>query len=191
MRLLIALVCTIAVVGCTKKLSKEAALGLLNQTGSPSLECNTLLAGLDYDSAGMQFWKEDDGPGVLGHQGKGCGKKLEQAGFLTNVQCNKTKTVRAEWGENFSMQVCTANLAKGARLSGHGNTSEVLFPCGNAHYVIDSLMTEGRHATVLYDVRTEQTIMTEGLCALTEPTHGGTFTASLNDDGIWIMDGAR
>lgn len=180
MRLVITIACAFAVLGCSKKLSKEAALEMLNRTGTPMLECNTIIAGLDYDPAGMQFYRDDS---------SGCAKKLEKNGFLTNVECyNKTRTERFA-GENVQMPLCTASLAKGARFSGHGKLKVLLFPCGNAHYVIQSLVTEGRHATVQYGVGIEQTILTDDTCAVIEPGEGGSFKASLDDDGNWIMDG--
>jgi hypothetical protein len=187
---------TFVLVGCSKKLSKEAALDLLTRgAGPPTLECVAIVGQLDYDGAGVQFAKNDVSrssgpvvPGTAPAPDVGCAKKLEEDGFLTGVTCGKTKTVRFA-GQNLEVDMCTAALAKGAHIGGSGNTKWVVFPCGTAHGVIQSVRTEGRHATIQYSVGIEQTI--EGGCAaLEEVPHGGEVTASLDDDGHWILDRA-
>ena len=79
---------------------------------------------------------------------------------------------------------------RGRTVFGRGDAKILKIPCGNAHYAVQSLVTEERHATVQYGVGIEQTVLTEDSCAIIEPQAGGTFKATLDDDGNWIVDGA-
>ncbi len=159
---------------CSKTLSKEQALSMMHNP--PDLECTALVAGLARNSAGVEFYKDDL---------NGCAKKLTDAGFLSVGQCDRV-TTSSIGTIKVAMPTCTASLKKGAKLDATSNT--LVFPCGQTQYLVQSVTTEGRHATVQYGFGSKQTLLDGDSCASLQYPHGGSFTVTLNDDGNWIPD---
>jgi hypothetical protein len=157
----------LVLAACDHKLSKGEARELLPLA---PLECDTKLEKAMVINGGVAFPASDK-----------CGDALEAAGLLSKKRCG---------GEP---PMCAANLmGPQARYGDGAFGSDVYlrYNCGSAVYTIDSVMTEGTHATVHYNISPDgpQPESLRGCATPLLSSHEGTFTASRDDDGHWSMD---
>ena len=161
MRLVLFGVVLVGLTGCSK-LSKTTALELLGADGGVGpLRCTTRDA---------QFRKNADGVEYDGANDYTCADGLFELGILSGKRCTDSRTL------------CTGALSKTAELVG----TDIQFPCGSYRYTIDSIVTEGVHATVTYS-GSEEPLEHLPRCAIAVRPEG-TFTATKSDDGTWRRD---
>lgn len=167
----------LAALGCDSgKLSRDAALELLTGVGVVRLECTATLPFLNESADGIQFDR--------GYDVTGCGNALLHAGLLTDARCGTEPSLDG----HTAADICTARLA-GPRVTGIGKAAALLFSCGSVSYTIESIATEGRHATVRYKAYVHgPEPESVKVCAKPVLPDDGTFAATRDDEGHWTMD---
>jgi hypothetical protein len=175
-------VCALAMLGCDRNLSKVSARALLAHDAP--LTCEIQLPGMVMGGAGVVTFGMPGSSRTIQYDPtsdySGCADRLEAAGLLTGKQC----------GTFGKVPFCTARLTNDSiELAEDGKS--LRYKCGTVDYTIESVTTEGAHATVHYTEHAEMPLdaASLGLCSMPMVHEAErTFTASRDDDGRWTVD---
>jgi hypothetical protein len=167
----------VLLTACGHKLSKDEALKLLP---AETMLCATTLPGsaATFNPDGIKY-----------RPGDRCADVLRAAGLLSGKKCDPM-----DWGYNDAgavetMPMCRSEVV-GPEVRHVLNEWFLRYSCGSVTHIVDSVTTEGLHATVRYtSTLGSPEPKSLGDCAQALPVEvKRTFTATRDDDGRWTAD---